>query len=288
MLQKFDLHLHTNNSDGEHDVETLVKEVRKAGIDLFAITDHDNVDSIEEIKDIDLTGLTYINGIEISSLVDSKYKVHILGYNLTGDMSLINEICNELKNARGNRIYILAGMLEEKYNIKLDKEDLDEIVEKNTTPGKPHLAELMVRKGIVESVREGFDKYLENLKTDVSNRVDAVKAINAIKKAGGVVIWAHPKKVEKEYNIDFTELLDRLIELGIDGIEIYNCLHSLDDAKRYEMVAKEKNLITTGGSDYHGLGVKSTVPLGYLFNSGEEVIIDRNTLSIMEVINGNN
>lgn len=288
MLQKFDLHLHTNNSDGEHSVDTLVNEVRKAGIDLFAITDHDNIDSFEEIKNVDLSGLTYINGIEISSLVDSKYKVHILGYNLNGDLSLINDICTKLKTARENRIYILASMLEEKYNIKLDKSDLDEIVKNNTTPGKPHLAELMVRKGIVSSVGEGFEKYLENLKTDVSNRIDAVMAIQAIKKAGGVAIWAHPKKVEKEYNIDFTELLDRLIEIGIDGIEVYNCLHSLDDAKRYEAEARKRNLITSGGSDYHGLGVKSTVPLGYLFNSGEEVEIDRNSLGLMEVINGNN
>lgn len=283
MVQDFDLHLHTNNSDGEYTTSELVRRIREANIDLFSITDHDNIDSIEDIKNVDLTGLTYVSGIEISSLVDNKYKAHILGYFIDGDRSALHEICDKLKRARGNRIYILAEMLDSKFNIKLDKEDLDEIVNNNVTPGKPHLAELMVKKGIVSSVREGFDNYLEYLKTDVSNRVDAKIAIDAIKKAGGIVIWAHPKKVEKEYDIDFTEVLDRFIELGIDGIEVYNSLHTYEDSLRYEKVAHERGLITSGGSDYHGQTVKSKVLLGLLFNSGEEVKIDRNTLSIMEV-----
>ena len=78
MRQIFDLHLHTNNSDGELSVYELISEVRKNNIKFFSITDHDTVDSLREIQDIDINGLYFIKGIEFSSILDQKYKLHIL------------------------------------------------------------------------------------------------------------------------------------------------------------------------------------------------------------------
>ena len=280
MRQIFDLHLHTNNSDGELSVYELISEVRKNNIKFFSITDHDTVDSLREIQDIDINGLYFIKGIEFSSILDQKYKLHILGYNIDENSSYILDIANKLKKARKDRFYELADILFKNYDFYFKKEDLNEVIESINIPGKTHLAKLMIKYGYVQSVPEAFEKYLENIKTTISNRMDAEIVINAIKKSGGVAIWAHPKKVEKQYDINFEEILPRLLDIGLDGIEIYNSLHSLDDCKRYEKIALKFNLITTGGSDFHGIKTKPNVKIGMVFNSGEdyEVTIDDITI----------
>lgn len=284
MKQIFDLHIHTNNSDGELSINELIEELKKYNIKYFSITDHDTIDSLYEIKNIDIGDLKFIKGIEISSILDKRYKMHILGYNIDENNDEIIKITKTLKKARVDRFYELADRLYEKFNILLKKEDLGEIIEKVNIPGKPHLAKLMVENGYVKAVPEAFEKYLENIKTTISNRIDAKIVINAIKKAGGVAVWAHPKKVEKEYNIDFEKILPRLLDIGLDGIEIYNSLHTLDDCNRYFKVAKKFNLITSGGSDFHGKKTKPNVKLGEVFNSGENYTIDARDVSIINEV----
>ena len=161
-----------------------------------------------------------------------------------------------------------------------------EVVENVNIPGKPHLAEIMIKYGYVSSVKEAFGKYLEDAKTKTSNRMDAKIVIEAIKDAGGIVIWAHPKKVEKKYNINFEELMSRLLELGLDGIEPFNSLHTYEESMRYLKYAKEHNLITSGGSDYHGENVKPDVKIGVIFNSGENIKIDTKDITLISKLEG--
>lgn len=283
MRQSFDLHLHTNNSDGEFSVEELIKQVKDLGIEVFSITDHDSIESVNEIKKCNISGLKYIKGVEISSILGNKYKMHILGYDFDENNEYINQVVNYVKNARIKRFYELADNLADVYGIKLKSEDLDKMIKEVKIPGKSHLAKLLIEYGYVTSVSEAFLKYLNNLKTRTSNRIDAKIAIDAIKKAGGKTIWAHPKKVENEYNIDFEILIPELINLGLDGIEVYNSLHSLDDSKRYLKISEKYKLLTSGGSDYHGYNVKSNVRIGELYNSGEEYQINNSEISILRI-----
>lgn len=281
MKQEFDLHLHTSYSDGEHSLKIVLNKVKENDLRFFSITDHDSVDSIKEIKNYDLGTTKYIKGVEISSILDGKYKLHILGYNIDENNIKLNDVILKLKEARKKRFSELADYIEKNYSLKIDKKDIEKVIENVNIPGKPHLAELMIKYGYVNSVEEAFKKYLENAKTKTSNRMDAKIVIEAIKDAGGIAIWAHPKKVEKKYNIHFEELMPRLLELGLDGIEPFNSLHTYEESIKYLKYAKEHNLITSGGSDYHGENVKPDVKMGVIFNSKENIKIDNENITLI-------
>lgn len=292
MIQDFDMHLHTTYSDGQYSVEELIEKVKLSGVKFFSIADHDSIDSIKEMKKYNLDNITYIKSVEISSILDNKYKMHILGYFIDENNEKINSVLKQLKEARKKRFFELVDYVEEKFNLKINKTDVENIVEKINIPGKPHLAELMIKYNYVSSVKEAFEKYLEGAKTKTSNRAPADIVIDAIKNAGGVAVWAHPKKVEKQYNINFEDLMPRLLELGLDGIEIFNSLHSYDDSIRYLDYANKNNLIKTGGSDYHGEQVKPDVKIGVLYNSEERVKINISEMNLTKIkkgeeINGN-
>ena len=94
-MKKYDLHIHSKFSDGDYSVEEIVSKVRQCGIDIFSITDHDNIESIKAMENVDKRGLVYIPGVEISC-EKNDYKMHILGYNI--DVSTItSEYENEKK-----------------------------------------------------------------------------------------------------------------------------------------------------------------------------------------------
>ena len=290
MKQIFDLHLHTNYSDGEFSVEDLLKQIYASNLKYFSITDHDSIDCIKDIYKFNLGDLIFIKGIEISSILDGKYKMHILGYNIDENNSELLDVISFLKKSRIKRFYELANSLFDKYNFKINKKDLDEIIEKVNIPGKTHLAKLMINYGYVESVSEAFEKYLDNIKTETSNRIDAKIAINAIKKAGGIAILAHPKKIETEYNIDIQNILSQLIDIGLDGIEICNSLHTVEDYKKYLSIANKYNLITSGGSDYHGYNIKPNVKIGVVFKEDEDYLVDIKNINILKgkkIVNNN-
>lgn len=283
MIQDFDLHLHTAYSDGQYSVGDLIEKVKKAGVQFFSITDHDCIDAVREIDRYDLTGMEYIKGVEISSILDNKYKMHILGYFIDENNEKLNAVLQQLKEARAKRFFELAQYIEENYQLKINREDVENTVKQVNIPGKPHLAELMLKYHFVSSVKEAFEKYLEGAKTKTSNRASADVVIGAIKDAGGIAIWAHPKKVEKQYAVSFEDLMPRLLELGIDGIEVFHSLHSCDDSVRYLEYADKNGLIKTGGSDYHGEQVKPDVKIGVLYNRDENIKIERNQISLLQL-----
>ena len=129
-------------------------------------------------------------------------------------------------------------------------------------------------------MNDAFLKYLNYLHTDIYYRMDARDITSAIHSAGGIVILAHPKKIEKKYNILIDEIIEDLIEIGIDGIEIYNSMHYNEDSKRYLHIANKYNLYTSGGSDYHGIYSKPNVRIGYL-NKEDLPIINVQSLTFI-------
>ena len=283
MKQDFDLHIHTTYSDGQYNLKDTLEKIKESKIKVFSITDHDSIDSIKEIANYDLYDMKYIKGVEISSILDNKYKLHILGYFIDENNFALNSLINNLKKARQKRFVELADYVSRNYGLEFNEDDIKEIIENLNIPGKPHLAKLMIRYHYVNSVSEAFEKYLENAKTITSNRAPADQVIKAIKDSGGVAIWAHPKKVEKQYGINFESLMPRLLELGIDGIEPFNSLHSYSDCMRYLSVAKQNKLLVSGGSDYHGESIKPDIKLGVIYNSNENIKIEISEINLLEV-----
>ena len=281
MIQEFDLHIHTINSDGEFTTKQLVQKIRESNIKTFAIADHDSIKSIKDMKEIDLTGLNYIKAIEISSILDNKYKMHILGYNINEEDEQLLEIINNIKQKRIKRIYDIANSLKQQHNIVLKDEELENLIKENNIPGKVHIAELLLKNNYVETVPEAFTKYLEDIKIMKIAREDALKVIKTIKNAGGIAIWAHPKKTEQQHNINMEKILPRLISHGLEGIEVYNSLHTYEESQRYIEIAKKYNILTSGGSDYHGPIAKPNVILGKIYKDNKNYEVSKEQITLL-------
>ena len=262
MVQNFDFHIHSKYSDGEYDVKTIINKLNKSGITNFAITDHDNVESVDYLRERNLNN---ISGVEMSSRYNN-LNMHILGYYIDGDLDELKKLCNRVSELRKARLYEHVSKLEKEYNLQFDELDLMNLTKKYSTLGRPHIGKLLIEYGYASSMEEAFKKYLFNVHSSIFYRMDAKLVIDAIHKAGGIAILAHPKKIEDKYNIDIEDFLPDLVEIGIDGIEIYNSLHYNEDSKRYKEIATKYNLLISGGSDYHGPNVKPNVKLGYLNN----------------------
>ena len=279
-----DLHTHSTASDGKYSPKDVVRKAYDRGVKYLALTDHDTLSGIEEAKsEAEKLDMHFIPGVELSTTYKGE-TIHILGYFIDENNEKLSSVLYKLKEARKKKFFELVDYVEKRLDLKINRIDVENIVNKVNVPGKPHLAELLVKYNYASSVREAFEKYLEDAKTKTSNRAPADEVIDAIKSAGGIAIWAHPKKVEKQYNISFEELMPRLLELGIDGIEIFNSLHSYDDCCRYLDYSNKNNLFKTGGSDYHGDQVKPDVKIGVLYNSGEEIKIDLKQINLQSII----
>lgn len=242
------MHIHTKYSDGDNTVREIIKKLKEKQIKLFSITDHDNINSCCEMEFIKLEeDMTYIPGIEFSSNLDN-IKCHILGYNIDYKNPIIQKECNKIKLRKINKIIKLANHLT-KIGINISKQEFDNILHKKGTFGKIDICRILINKGYGTKT-EIYDKYLEIPLPN--HRSDASEIINVIKKSNGISVLAHPREIEEEYKINIEDIIKKYIELGLDGIEIYNSIHTLKDVKRYLEIAKKYNLITTGGSDFHG------------------------------------
>ena len=260
MRQDFDFHIHSKNSDGEFSVEHIVKLLEVLKINKFAITDHDNIDSVFYLKG---KKCNYISGVEMSSrYMDTN--MHILGYYIDGDLTKLKGLCEKVRAARKGRLEEHISKLMSEFNLEFNQKDIDIILSDTSTLGRPHIGRLLIKYGYVKTMEEAFEKYLYKVHSSIFYRVDAKTVIDAIHEAGGIAILAHPKDIEKKYKIDIEEFLPHLIEIGIDGIEVYNSIHKFEDTIRYKKLAEKYELLTSGGSDYHGPNVKGKVKLGIL------------------------
>jgi predicted metal-dependent phosphoesterase TrpH len=242
-----DMHIHTKYSDGDYTIPEIINKLKEKNIKLFSITDHDNINSCYEMENIKLENMTYIPGIEFSSKLNN-IKCHILGYNIDYKNPIIQKECNKIKLRRINKIVKLVRHLTEN-GIEITEEEFNNILYKNGTFGKIDICRILMKKGYGKK-EEIYDKYLEIPLPN--HRSNASEIIKTIKQANGISVLAHPKEIEEEYRINIDDIIRKYIELGIDGIEIYNSIHTLKDVKRYIEIAKKYNLITTGGSDFHG------------------------------------
>jgi predicted metal-dependent phosphoesterase TrpH len=249
-----DLHTHSTYSDGTDKPSELINKALAAGITIIGLTDHDSISGWQEATNSLRPGISLVPGAEISCQTTDGISVHILGLLFdANNTELMNTLEKTRENRHGRMEKIIARINEAGIDITMD--DVLEQLSDGATLGRPHLADALVKKGVVASRDEAFTQMLHNnSKYYVSHYSPTPEsAIALIKAAGGVSVIAHPMASHRGRTISL-ETFGSLIEAGLDGIEIDHRDHSPDEKMQLITLAKESNLVMTGASDYHGNG----------------------------------
>lgn len=244
----FDLHLHTNYSDGLFTPEEVVDLAIKRNLNGIAITDHDTVDGIEPAIEYNKKlgqKLHIIPGIEFGSTYLNE-DVHILGYFIDYKSKELLDIIKELKDNRFNRgLEIINKLKEAGFNIELS--DVKPLA-KTGLVSRSHIAQVLKNKGYVNSVEEAFNMYLNRGQVGYVEKksLSVVDTINLIHKLEGIAILAHPGLIKNK------EIIQYCIDKNVDGMEVIHSKHNSEDFNTLFKIARKNNLIVTGGSDCHG------------------------------------
>lgn len=254
-----DLHTHTSYSDGTDTPAQLINKALAAGISIIGLTDHDSISGWQEATDALRTGISLVPGAEISCQTPDGISVHILGLLFDSNNSeLMSTLEKTRENRHGRMEKIIARINEAGIDITMD--DVLEQLSAGATLGRPHLADALVKKGIVASRDEAFTQMLHNnSKYYVSHYSPTPEAaIKLIKAAGGVSVIAHPMASHRGRTISL-DTFGSIIQAGLDGIEVDHRDHSPDEKLQLIKLANESNLVMTGASDYHGNGKLNTL-----------------------------
>lgn len=251
-----DLHIHTTESDGTLTPSQVVRYAKEKGLKAIAITDHDTIHGNEEaIKEGISEGVEVIPGVEIS--VDySPGTMHMLGYFITTEDPILNEKLTLLQDSRADRNPRIIEKLN-KLGLSLT---YDEVVQVSGggQVGRPHMAQVLMKKGYTKSIKEAFDKYLGKGAPAYLDkfRLSAVEAITMITDAGGIPVLAHPFTLYCKSSDELDALVEKLVNQGLQGLEVYYSEHDERKTSSYKLLAKRYNLAITGGSDFHGKNMK--------------------------------
>lgn len=241
----FDMHIHSLHSDGKLSVREIFELAKERNIKGISITDHDNIDAMDQALSLSIEyGVDFISGIELSAHYKG-FEMHILGYNFDHKDKDLNDFLKILRSHRIKRAFKIVDLLNEN-GIMIDKDDLDAY--SLDSVGRPHIAELLIKKGYAKDKNDAFRKYLgDGSKYFVDKlRLPLHDAISLIKNAGGFTSLAHPKLLKEK------SLLDAAIEFKIDAIEAFHSKQSKKDSEYFMMKARRNRLQFTGGSDFHG------------------------------------
>ena len=261
-----DLHTHTTASDGSLSPTELVQQAAALGLSALAVTDHDTLGGLAEAQAAARPiGLDLVPGVELS-VEDEGGRFHLLGYLFDPDNAPLQTALKTLRASRAARNEQMAlKMAELGLPVTLDDvraeagEDADVIA-------RPHFAKALIKKGVVHSAPEAFERYLSTGKPlyqpkEVLTPRDAIALLHA---AGGVAVMAHPGLVPLSTDALAQRIKSLAREAGMDGLEAYYSQHNPAETDRFLSVARQNNLLVTGGSDFHGTP-KPHVPLGIVF-----------------------
>jgi predicted metal-dependent phosphoesterase TrpH len=266
-----DLHIHSKNcSDGNLTVEEIIKEAKKRNIELMSITDHDCVDCQQQAMALaKKNGIRYISGVELNvTFSHPKYhagksiSLDFLGYQYdVNNRELKAKLCLMAKYREERAAKILANL-----NAEFEKEGIENLTKNDFEKiqasvdgvlGRPHIADYLVKKGIVRTRQEAFDKYL--VRCDVPKYpLHLEEASRLVRNAGGKIMLAHPNDPHGTSLVTLTKSLPEQTEIIeesmlslIDGVECWHSRNDTQTTKHYIKFAKKHGLIMTGGSDCH-------------------------------------
>ena len=244
-IKRINLHLHTNISDGFLSPAEVVQRSREIGLDLISITDHDTGDAYGHMPK-DYSPLRILPGLEISSQHEGN-DVHILalGCDLSSQ-SLVEMTEMYLLGRRERAIKMIAKLAELGINITLD--EVVKVAGSRELIVRPHIAQILVKRGYCATKNEAFDKYIGNNKPAYVPKpeVTVPNALDVIHAAGGWAVIAHPGKLEK------ASYIEEFIAMGIDGLEVWHPDHYQFEVNDYINICLKNGLYMTAGSDFHG------------------------------------
>ena len=246
-----DLHLHSTASDGYHSPSELMRMTKRLGMNTVALTDHDTMAGIGEAREeANALELRFVQGVEISA--GGCPETHILGYGVDMESTRMMELFAMMREARRQRVVNFVQKLNE-IGVPITYQKVLDGAGDEKAVGRPHIGRVLVEMGYAKDLNEAFGKYMiRSAKTYVAKeKVPIKKAIDAINKAKGVAVLAHPALL----HYDPRTLENAVIymkAIGIGGIECYHPTHSRDDVRAFRSMAKRMGLLITGGSDFHG------------------------------------
>ena len=252
-LVRTDLHMHSLVSDGTDSPAELLEQVRRAGLHIFSLTDHDAFLGCVKVRSLlRPDDPRFLTGVEFSCM-DELGKYHILGYGYDPDSPAIGSVIQLGHSYRIEKLKERIEILREKFAIVFPEEEIRSLFSLNN-PGKPHLANLMVRHGYVASKDLAFRKILNHLHSP-NKYVRPEDAIRGILGAGGIPVLAHPCYGDGDQLIlgqDLEDRVKRLMGFGLQGLEGHYSGFSTLLREQVLDLAERCGLYVTAGSDYHG------------------------------------
>ncbi len=263
-----DLHIHTQHSDGSQSVEEVLRLSHRFGLRGISITDHDSVAGITEAEMLNENmqlGLTVLSGVELSCSYNN-LDVHILGYMFDHHDSQLLEVLTYYKTKREGRAHEMIKRLEQ-LGYPLDWERIARIANGGSI-GRPHIGRALVDAGYFENIETVFDQLIGYRRPAYvpKEKLTPADAIRYLHQARGMAVLAHPGNY-----LDDTALQEFMAN-GIDGIEVFHPNHPNAVVMRLLKMAKDYDLLVTGGSDNHGQAKSDTyigavkVPYVYVEN----------------------
>jgi len=261
-----DLHIHSTASDGTLTPIEIIALAQQSNLAAVSITDHDTLEGVRQVLAGKMpAGMHFLTGIEISISPPPSFSVsgslHLLGYGIRVDEPALNNALDKLQNSRNNRNPQIIAKL----NALGLAVSYDEVRKEagDGQLGRPHIASCLVKKGYAADINEAFDRFLGTGKPAYVDRyrITAAQAISHIRTAGGISVLAHPDL----YGLPDFETLRRMVEVltkeGMMGIEVYSPEHSDEMTGNLIALARQLDLLMTGGTDFHG-ALKPKIQLG--------------------------
>lgn len=273
MLMDYDLHCHTTSSDGTFTPHDVVKKAADLDIEYLAITDHDNVNGLDEASQAgEQYGVKIISGVEIS-VEFSPGTMHVCGYFIDINNKVLNEKLEFVQKARRERNPKIIRRLN-KLGMDINLKEVQKVAGSGQV-GRPNIAKVLIQKGYVKDLKEAFDKYLKKGASCYVNkkRLNLDTAIKTITEAGGIAVLAHPVQLNLNSDKEMLDLFKQVKEAGIIGIEAFSSHHNELENQKYWQMANDLKMLITGGSDFHGTN-KPNVKLGQ-FGSNPRVNLDK-------------
>jgi predicted metal-dependent phosphoesterase TrpH len=263
---KIDLHIHSTASDGTLTPSEILAQAQNLHLGAIAITDHDTLDGSKDALSFGIPpSVKFLTGVEICSepppSFSSTGSFHILGYAVDVDHPNLNHTLSMLRDSRKRRNPQILELLS-RFGIEIALDEVRNLAG-NSQLGRPHIAQLMVEKGYVQSIDAAFDEYLGNGKPAYVDRFrfECEETIKAILNARGIPVLAHPFLLGIKENNIFEDLISVLTEMGLKGIEVYYPEHTKNLIEYYSWIASRYNLLITGGTDFHG-DIKPEIKMG--------------------------
>ena len=251
--KKIDLHIHTTVSDGTDTPEELLQKVKDAGIELFSVTDHDAVKASTIIPDLlKEEDPAFVCGAEFSCK-DEEGKYHILGYDYDPSSESILKLVDMGHTYRINKVRARLDFLKDQFHFRFSDEDLKKLFAMDN-PGKPHIANMMVRYGYTKTKEIAIKEYINLIHFDMEY-VRPEEAIEGILSSGGIPVLAHPCYGSGDQLVigqEMDERLQKLIGMGLQGVEAFYSGFTVKLQNEMLDFAKKYDLFVTAGSDYHG------------------------------------